>query len=426
MKPLIRQASAKEGNYLGVAGLLDLNYYQKTHAYYKTGMGLELTTHLNNKWYARLAAVQGFSNMDDQFAPKTYLYQRPDSSHYLYTDIRSRVSYTPNHVFNFQAGVDHNFVGQGSRSMLLGDYGKPYPFGMIRARFWRIEYSVLYQFMQEGPADARKGKFGSSHHISFNPTKWLNIGVFESVIFKPSDEVTNRGFDVEYLNPLVFYRPQEYSLGSSDNVIMGLDLSAKWKEHMFYGQIVFDEFYLAEIRARSGWWANKFGGQIGFKGRFGTNNNWFYRLEYNFSRPYTFSHIADDVNYGNQGTPLAHPYGANFMEILGEVKWQKDRWLAKAFTNYVLTGDNKDGFNQGTNIYESYTWRPDEYNHFIGQGIQRNMFNAVLTGSFMFLKDGRMSAFCENHFRYNAQDDKLNYRIVVGIRSMLWNDHRNY
>jgi hypothetical protein len=143
------------------------------------------------------------------------------------------------------------------------------------------------------------------------------------------------------------------------------------------------------------------------------------------TRPYTFSHLSEDFNYGNQGTVLAHPYGANFMEILAEVKWQKGKWLGKTFMNYYLTGDN-NGVNQGSNIYESYTTRPDEYGHFIGQGIQRNAFNFIATGSYQFLKDGRMSAFMENHLRYNVQLDQFNYQLVVGIRSMLWNDRRNY
>mgnify|MGYP000337579524 CR=1 FL=1 len=425
LKPQIRLHNSDSSSYLRVTGLADLNYDQKVHGTYKAGLGFEVSSKIK-KWHFRLAGVQGLSNFTDPFKPKSFLTQNADSTSFGYTDIRSRISYTPNHIFNFQAGVDHNFLGEGSRSLLLGDYGKPYPFGQIRSRFWRIEYSILYQFLMEGQEGDWDGKFASSHHLSFNAAKWLNIGLFESVVFQPKDTLTNRGFDVEYLNPVIFFRPQEYALGSSDNVIIGLDFSAKWSKHMVYGQFVLDEFSLTELRAKSGWWANKYGAQLGIKGRFGTNNNWFYRAEFNFTRPYTYSHLSEDFNYGNQGTVLAHPYGANFMEALAEVKWQSGKWLGKAFTNYYLTGDDKDGYNQGADIYNPYTTRPDEYGHFIGQGSQRNIFNFIATGSYRFLEAGKMSAFIENHFRYNVQAEQLNYQLVIGIRSMLWNDRRNY
>lgn len=425
LKPQIRMNNADSGSYLKITGLADLNYDQQVQGTYKAGLGFEVTSKIK-KWHFRLAGVQGVSNFNSPFRPKSFLTQNADSSSYGYTDIRSRIAYTPNHIFNFQAGVDHNFLGEGSRSLLLGDYGKPYPFGQIRAKFWRVEYSILYQFFMEGEEGNWNGKFASSHHLSFNAAKWLNFGLFESVVFQPKDTLTNRGFDVEYLNPIIFFRPQEYSLGSSDNVNIGFDFSAKWKKHMLYGQFVLDDFSLTELRAKSGWWANKYGAQVGVKGRFGANNNWFYRAEYNFTRPYTYSHVSEDFNYGNQGTVLAHPYGANFMEVLGEVKYQRGNWLGKIFTNYYLTGDDKDGVNQGANIYQSYNLRPDEYGHFIGQGVQRNVFNFIATGSYRFLKDGKMSAFAENHFRYNVQVEQFNYQLVVGIRSMLWNDRRNY
>ncbi len=424
LKPFIRQANSTDSSsYIKLAGLSDLNYMQQTNAHYKTGAGISVESGVKN-WYFRLAGVQGISSFNMPFEPKAFYVGDSVNGGLLYTDIRSRISYTPNHIFNFQAGVDHNFLGEGSRSLLLGDYGKPYPFAQIRTKFWHFEYSVLYQFLNEDNFD--RNKFAASHHISFNATDNLNIGIFESVVFQPKDSTLNRGFDVEYLNPFIFYRPQEYALGSSDNVILGLDLSWSWRSHVAYGQLVLDEFYLSEIKAKSGWWANKYGAQLGVKGRFKNWGDWFYRLEYNFIRPYTFSHISDVVNYGNNGYSLGHPYGANFMEILGELKYQKNKWLIKLFSNYFLTGENKDGFNYGTNIYDSYVNRPFEYDHRIGQGTQVNGTNVMLTISYELLKHGKMNVFVENHVRNRYQLARTDFYLVAGIRSMLWNDYRNY
>ena len=427
LKPLIRQTNSKAGgkSYFQLSGLGDLNYIQNERSDFKTGLGAELKGGVKDKFFFRIAGVQGISQTDSIFRAKTYI---SDSigQFSAYTDLRGRISYTPNHIFNFQVGLDHNFIGEGSRSMLLSDYGTPYPFGQIRMRFWRVEYSVLYQFMREKDNNRWEGKFISSHHLSFNAAKWLNFGLFETVIFQPKDTLLNRGFDAEYLNPFIFYRPQEYSLGSSDNVLLGVELNAFWKSHTLYGQFILDEFFLAEIKAKSGWWANKYGGQFGIKGRFSHGeNNFFYRVEYNFARPYTYSHLSEELNYGNQGTTLSHPYGSNFMEILGEFKWQRKKLFGKVFANYFLLGADKDGFNYGGNIYESYVNRPFEYGHYIGQGRGFNGTKTVISVGYQLLEHGKLTAFAENHFAYNTLD-KVRYTLVIGIRSMLWNDHRNY
>jgi hypothetical protein len=426
LKPLIRQPNYLRGNSVRFEGLADLNYIQRVSPQYKMGTGINIEGLLANKWHFKIAGVQGIDLTDSIYEPKTYL-TGTGNSYNWYTDIRSRISFTPNEVFNFQAGVDHNFLGEGNRSMLLSDYGKPHPFGMLRARVWRMEYSVLYNFFRERDNNRWEGKFASSHHISFNATKWLNLGIFESVIFQPKDTLLNRGFDVEYLNPLIFYRPQEYSLGSSDNVIMGAELSVHYKSHTFYSQFILDEFSLAELRAKTGWWANKFGAQFGFKGTFKVlNQPLFYRLEYNFARPYTYSQISEELSYGNQGYNMAHPYGANFMEILGELKWKRKKWKASFFMNYFVKGEDKDGFSYGGNTYQSYTLRPEEYNHYIGQGLQNNGVRANLRISYQILEHGKLNAFVENLYRYDSMVDRSNYVFVVGIRSMLWNDYRNY
>ena len=427
LKPVIRIPSKTGGNYARIEALADLNYMQNFYPEGKIGLGLEATSSISNKWYFRVSGVQGISNFTSDFVPKSYIIgSTTNVDNYLYTDIRSRISFTPNHIFNFQAGLDHNFIGEGSRSMLLSDYGKPYPFALIRTNFWRVEYSVLYQFMHEIHGSQNEFKFMSSHHVSFNASKNVNFGLFETVIFQPKDTLVNRGFDVEYLNPLVFYRPQEYALGSSDNVLIGIDATVKWHKHTFYGQIIVDEFDLPQLRAKTGYWANKFGGQLGAKGRFGQNNEFFYRVEYNFARPYTYTHVSDDLAYGNQGTNLAHPYSANFMEILGEVKYQRKKWLFKLFSNYYLKGENQFGYSFGGNVYDSYVNRPEDYGFYIGRGKQKNASNILLTACYQPINGYSLNAFIEGHVKNVVQAKETTYLLVVGIRSLLWNDHRNY
>ena len=252
---LINKTSDSTGekkSYLSITGLIDAGFRYSNQSEFRGGLGVQLESTFKEKWFIRIGAVEGLSHADSLFEPKAFIIDSMGRN-FLYTDLRGRLSYTPNSIFNFQVGLDHNFIGEGNRSLFLSDYGKPYPFGSIKVRFWRVEYSVLYQFFREQSGEKWKMKNGVSHHISLNATKWLNIGVFESVIFQPKDTLLNRGYDAEYLNPVIFYRPQEYAMGSSDNVVLGLSFSAKYKKHMLYGQFILDEFFLAEVKAKSGW-----------------------------------------------------------------------------------------------------------------------------------------------------------------------------
>lgn len=424
---LFVKLNSRKGMLFGIDPLLDVVGMNNREMSFRSGGGLQLESAFKKPWYVRLNLVGGIGQLDSTFAPRSWITNADSMGAYSYFDIIGRVSYTPNSVFNFQAGLDHNFVGEGNRSLFLGDHGKPYPFAKLSARFWRVEYTTMYQFMHEGDLQNYESKFGATHHISFNAAKWLNFGVFETVIFQPRDTAMQRGFEVEYLNPVIFYRPQEYALGSSDNVLLGASMTAKYKGHTLYAQLVIDEFSLTELRARSGWWANKFGAQFGIKGRlnsFGMKS--FYRLEYNFLRPYTYAHLTAGQNYGNMGFSLAHPYGANVMEILGEYKVQGERSLFKFFVSYFLLGLDKDGFSYGSDVYRPYTQRPFEYDHHIGQGKGNNGLRVMLSASYQILKRSSIQAFTEQHMRYDSAFDRVTYMPVLGLRSNFRNDHRNY
>ena len=306
------------------------------------------------------------------------------------------------------------------------------PFGQIRAQFWHMEYSVNYQFLSENFMGQRQSKYMTSHYLSWNILPWLNLGVFEAVVFQPKDTLLNRGYDVEYLNPFVLFRPQEYSMGSSDNVIIGAALKASFKNLTIYSQLVLDEFLLSEIRARSGWWGNKFGAQIGVKGVVSAGEYFFdYRIEGNIVRPYTFSHLTPLQVYGHRGSVLAHPYGSNFAEILTELNWSKNinpKLKLRFFASFGVRGTNIDSLNYGSDIYESYINRSNDFGNYIGQGTKQTFFITNTRVSYPILKEGRIHVFAELQTQYIKMDGFKNLSVLpmIGVRSYLWNDYRNY
>ncbi|MFL5754017.1 MAG: hypothetical protein ACJ76F_11465, partial [Bacteroidia bacterium] len=190
---------------------------------------------------------------------------------YSFSNLTGYVSWSPRKFVNFQAGKDKQFIGDGYRSLLLSDVANNYPYFKTTINIWNLQYSSWYSWFQDiqnanGYKANFRNKFGTFHYLSWNATKNINISAFESVIWQGNDTNRARGYDLNYLNPVIFYRPVEYSLGSSDNSMLGFNLSFKLAKHVkLYGQFVMDEFNLQILRKQNGWWANKQGFQAGFK-----------------------------------------------------------------------------------------------------------------------------------------------------------------
>ena len=82
--------------------------------------------------------------------------------------------------------------------------------------------------------------------LSMNVTKWLNIGLFEGVIFGRKNH-----FDFEYLNPIIFYGILKELLEVLIMLLPVLDFKANVAHHFqFYGQFLLDEFILKEVKKR--------------------------------------------------------------------------------------------------------------------------------------------------------------------------------
>lgn len=323
---------------------------------------------------------------------------------YDYAFATGYVSYTPSRFFNFQVGNDKQFIGDGYRSLLLSDNAFNYPFAKITTTFWKLRYTNLFMSWQNIGNAANSGiggylqKFATMHHLSLNATPWLNVGLFESIIWQGGDTLGNRrGFDPNYLNPIIFYRPVEFSRGSPDNVIMGLNFKATiLKKHVLYGQLVLDEFSLKEVRARNGWWANKQGIQVGYKffKLFGIPNlSW--QNEVNVVRPYTYGHFTGEQSYTHFAQAMAHPLGANFIENVQFIRWRYRRIGLEAKFLYAQYGADTlkaDGTrsNLGQNIFVGTaeivggpTEVPSIYGNKILQGAKNTVMFADLTLSYL-------------------------------------------
>ncbi|MBL7962939.1 MAG: hypothetical protein JNM31_03755 [Flavobacteriales bacterium] len=267
--------------------------------------------------------------------------------------------------FNFTLGRGKHFLGEGYRSLLLSDNATSYPYFKLTATFWHVRYMVLFAQLNDirgaaaDPADRLK-KFASFHYLSWNASKRLNFAVFEAVVWQDNDPAYPRGFDINYLNPAVFLRPVEFSIGSPDNALLGFAANVLVGNHTkLYGQVVLDEFLTYEVRAGNGWFGNKQAFQLGavayeaFKVK-----GLMVRGEFNYVRPFMYTHSDTRQNYSHFGQPLAHPYGSNFREVLVQTEWRRGRWDHWVLGSMATLGSDTGAYSYGNNIFRPESDRP--------------------------------------------------------------------
>ena len=301
-----------------------------------------------------------------------------------YFDARGYITFNAAKFIDFQLGYDKNFIGNGYRSLFLSDWGNSYLFAKINTKIWKLNYQNLFmelmpQFKKSGD-DLLPRKYSAMHHLSMNVTKWLNLGLFEGVIFGRPDH-----FDFQYLNPIIFYRHVEGTVGSPDNAVAGFDFKANVAHKLqFYGQFLLDEFILKEVKNNPTSWVNKFGIQAGVKyvDAFGVNNL-DVQVETNWVRPFTYSHNDTIANYTHYNQPLAHPLGANFKELITIVNYQPaPRWYIYARAIYYQQGLDSNGINFGGNIFRDYRTRTSNNGFEVAGGRKLITFNGLLQLSY--------------------------------------------
>ncbi len=420
---------------------LALNPVIQQNQSYETGNSEHVF--LNSKGFALRGLIGqhlGFSSFvtDNQERGPTYFQERVTASGYPavpgagyykdfkttafdYFDARGSIVFDAWKYLNFQFGYDKNFIGNGYRSLMLSDYSAPYLFLKINTRIWKINYLVNFMELinQHLPGDYQyPKKYAAIHHLSFNATKWLNLGLYDNVVFSRADH-----FDFSYLNPIIFLVAAQQQNGSPDKVTVGLDFKANIGHvTQFYGQFVINEFVLHEVLHYSdGWWGNKHGLQLGVKyiNAFGIKN-FDLQFEGNVVRPYTYSHDDSVSNYSHYNQPLAHPLGANFFEFITIARFQPaNKWNVEAKLIYFRQGLDSGGVNYGGNIFLNYNTRPYDYGFKIPSGVPANCVNASALVSWEALEN----VFIDGSILYRtyathsiATETKSSTTFTIGLR----------
>ncbi len=287
---------------------------------------------------------------------------------FAHHDWNAWADYKAGTYFHFTLGKGKNFFGEGYRSLFLSDNAYSYPYLRITTTAWRIRYVNLFCAMSDirgsgGDWNTYALKFASMHYLSWNALKRLNVALFEAIVWQDNDPSYRRGFDLNYINPVLFYRPTEYSTGSPDNALLGFAVNVKvGRSALIYSQLMFDEFLLSNVREGRGWVGNKQGLQLGAVGHDAFHvKGLTLRAEFNYVRPFMYTHSDTRQNYAHFNEPLAHPYGSNFQEGLAQAEWRTGRWVLSDLLSFAMLGQDTstDANNSfGNNLFLPENARP--------------------------------------------------------------------
>jgi hypothetical protein len=368
----------------------------------------------------RAVPGQGFTKVPSTDSVPTYI---------NYSNASGYITIQPNRYIDLQFGHGSNFIGNGYRTFYLSNFSRNHLFLRANTRIWKINYTniwgQMYDWVNPSQRQLPKRHYYATTHANINLTKKLNVGLFQTVSFQRDSGYANGGYDLEYLNPIIFFKPIENGLNSPDKTILGADFKYLFG-HRFqlYGQAVISEFKLQELLSNSGWFGNKWATQLGLKyvDALGIKNL-DVQLERNVARPYMYTSFNALNAYVNYNQNMAHPLGANFYEYIGILRYQPTNRISfKGTLIYAIYGNDTNNSNWGKNISIAYgtSTLPQLYGNTIAQGVKTTLLMADLLTSYMI----KHNLFIDVQVVYRKTDSEIsnfNTRTIFVNGTLRWN-----
>jgi hypothetical protein len=337
--------------------------------------------------------------------------------------VTALIGYSPNKAITIVLGEDKTFIGDGYRSVLLSDYASSYPLLRLTANLGKnVQYMAMWAYLEDQKAVQfnsfynNRRKWAAFHYIDWNINNRASIGFFNALITEEAnDQGKLHGFDINYINPILFSSSLGPSGNAPDHTLLGFN--GKYKvlnKTAIYAQLLFDQASSpGNSSSRNSW-------QLGLRGSdLFKINSLNYLFEYNTSTPYTYSNRYPIVNYTELSEPLAHPFGANFKEWLGILNYSIGKFDFQGQVNYARYGLNTGNINYGKDLLLADNINLPPGNSSTGQGLATSLKFAEGTVSFLLNPKFNFRIEIGGLFRQekNSQTDNKTAMITFGLRS---------
>lgn len=253
------------------------------------------------------------------------------------------ISYTPLKWLNIQFGQGKQFFGHGYRSLLLSDAAFSYPY--LRARLTspdhKWQYTATYASLQtlerlplkEVPEALFKRKGGSFQYLSWLPTKKLELGLFEGIIWERYDSTGTIPQPYGAYLPVIGVNTLLQGFDGINHVLIGMNARIQVGKHQcFYGQVATDQPA-----------AGEFGFQLGYKYFDLLVKNLDLQLEWNNLGGSMYAHPEHLQSYTHVNQPLGHPTGPATDELLAILNYRYKRLIAQFKYNSIVHSLGPDG-----------------------------------------------------------------------------------
>jgi len=365
-----------------------------------------------------------------------------NNNRFNYSNASFNFTYTPAQYFLVSAGYGKQFLGDGYRSLQLSDNAFNYPYLRLQARLWKLTYNVLYSqyenkywYLIDGKSQR---KYSVLHQLGINFSNKFQFAVFDQVTTIAKDTNFTRGFDITYLNPLIFIRPLEFAIGSPDNAMIGLNFKYNvYKKGYLYGQLALDDLNIQRsFDSGKQHYGNKYALQLGIWNNdvFGIKNlTW--RLEWNGVRPYTFGHgVGGNVslNYSHYYQDLTSPFGSNYHEFISYFNYSNKRFYGSLQNLFTIRGEGytTSGDIAGDNIFinQDEIGSNSSFGSFTTQGSKHRYFYNQLSAGYLINPKNRLSIQADAIYHRRTGEDvhQSEFIFSLGIKTNLFNTYFDY
>lgn len=396
---------------------------------------------IGNRWKGKLALLGRsntyFTETEKRIDSLSFI---PNGGHnfekgikgYSWLDLRGQLQFKVTQHLVLNTGYGKHFQGSGYRSLFFSDNSGAYPYFQTSLKIWHLHYINTILFLSDYYVDneleqSYKRKYATIHNISWNITPSFNVNFFESVVWRRADSAIHKGFEINYLNPVVFMRPLEYAEGSTGNALLGLGFNLHlFKRVMAYSQFLLDELFSPEFFSNPNYRDNKYAIQLGLSGYNFFDKKIKWRIENNIARPFTYSHYSTLQNYGHQHQPLAHPFGANFVEYLGQLSWHNKKWYTTVFSSFYKRGLDQPEQQVGSDIYKNFWDVEDRDNHPLLNGLPQKGLIFSLKAGYLIKPEWNMVGEAGIVYKMeNTDGDIIKFPMLnIGIKTLLYHQDR--
>lgn len=350
---------------------------------------------------------------------------------------RAYITYSPFSRMRLKFGYDRAFWGNGNQSMFLSDNAANCLALDINTRVWKLEYTNRFAQMIDffkGKNDAEgtfPRKYAVFHQLSFKPVRNLSVGVFESIVYNPVLPNGRRGFELQYLNPIIFYRSAEQAIGSPDNGFIGFNAKYNFLNHFqVYGQFLIDDFKFSDFKAglleEKGLPGSRYAKtayQIGAKYIDVFNIPTLdMQVEFNNARPYLYQHANASSNFTHYGQSLGYALNGNARDLNFTLRYHPfPAWNFEAGGMYAVKGLDINQQNYGGDVNLVYSellpsMGAGNWHYYVGIGNKINILQAYGRATWQIMDT---DMYVEVEGRYRQENTFKSAGVWGGLRMNL-------